>query len=281
MADFVIVVAALVAVGAGLLVGIRIGRELTRRKTAEADARKVAERASRLKDEFLATVSHELRTPLNAIVGWVHVLKTGSLNHAESQRALDAIDRNARAQTRLVADLLDEAVLSQGLVTLAVHPCDLEILVRNAVASLGAAARARGQRIEMNFESPGLIVDADETRVGQVVWQLVANAVKFTPIGGSIHIETACSADEVSVRVVDSGEGIEPDFLPFVFEPFRQGETGAKREGVGLGLSLVRHIVELHGGTVSAASRGKGRGATFTFSLPMPAADRAVSSRSG
>lgn len=281
MIDLVVIAAALVAVSAGLLIGVRIGQELTRRKTAEADARGAAERASRVKDEFLATVSHELRTPLNAIIGWVHVLKTGALNHAESTRALDSIDRNARAQTRLVSDLLDEAVLSQGLVTLAVDPCDLEALVRKAVDSLAAAANARRQHVDMIFECPGLVVAADAARLGQVVWHLVANAVKFTPVGGAIRIEAGCRGDEAHVRVTDSGEGIEPDLLPFVFAPFRQGVTRAKREGVGLGLSLVKHIVELHGGVVGASSPGRGQGASFTFSLPKAAADRVGSSQSG
>lgn len=271
MTNFVVVVAALFAVAAGLLIGVRIGRELTRRKTAEADARVDAERASRLKDEFLATVSHELRTPLNAIVGWVHVLKTGSLNREDSDRALDSIERNARAQTLLVADLLDEAVLSQGLVTLAITKCNVEALVRKAVGSLAVAANARGQHVDMTFGCPGLVVDADEARLGQVVWHLVANAVKFTPVGGAIRIEAGCRGDEARIQISDSGEGIEPDLLPFVFEPFRQGVTSAKRKGVGLGLSLVKHIVELHGGAVLASSPGRGQGATFTFSLPKAA----------
>ncbi len=267
MAVAVILAAALFAVGVGLLVGISIGRELARRKAAEASARFAAERAGNLTDEFLATVSHELRTPLNAIVGWTHLLKTGSLSRAESTRALDAIERNAHAETMLVSNLLDEACLRQQLAPLTVVLCDLEGIVRSAVGALATAANARGQEVDMIFAGP-LIVHADRARIEQVVWNLVSNAIKFTPRGGHIRVETTCIEHESRVRVIDSGEGIDPAFLPNVFEPFRQGSTSVRRAGVGLGLSIVKQIVELHGGTVSADSPGRGEGATMTFTLP-------------
>lgn len=246
--------------------------KLAQALTRERQAIRAAEHAAQLKDELLATVSHELRTPLNTIVGWVHVLKSGSLTRADSARAIEAIDRNARVQMRLVSDLLDEASLSQGRVVLTVRACDLEVVVRKAVSTLTAAATARGLRVDMHFGVNDLTVQADEVRLRQVVWNLVSNAVKFTPAGGHIEIDAARADDEASVRISDSGEGIEADFLPFVFDAFRQAPASSKRVGLGLGLSLVRQLVELHGGHVDVASPGKGRGATFTVRLPMAAA---------
>jgi signal transduction histidine kinase len=268
MAVVVILTAAVFAVGIGLLVGIGIGRELARRKAAEADARVVAKRAGDLTDALLAAVSHELRTPLNAIVGWVHLLKAGSLSGAESARALDAIERNAQTETLLVSNLLDEARLRERLAPMRMMPSNLEEIVRNAVAALMASARAQALDIRVDVEDPPPIIDADRERIGQAVWNLVANAIKFTPRGGRIAVEAGRTDGEAEVRVTDSGEGIDPAFLPHVFEPFRQGTTHARRAGVGLGLSIVKQIVELHGGTVSAASPGRGHGATFSFIVP-------------
>jgi signal transduction histidine kinase len=245
--------------------------KLTQALSRERAAIRAAERAAQLQDTLLATVSHELRTPLNTIVGWVHVLRTGALTRAERVRALDAIDRNARVQLRLVADLLDEASLSQGRVGLAVRACDLEVVVRNAMSTLTPAVAARRLLVDMSFANGGLSVRADEARLRQVVWNLVSNAVKFTPAGGRVRIETVRADGQANVRVSDTGEGIEPDFLPFVFDAFRQAPASSKRAGFGLGLALVRQIVELHGGQVDAASPGKGRGATFTVSLPIAA----------
>lgn len=268
MAVVVIIIAALVAVCMGLIVGIGIGRELARRRAAEGNAWVAAERANTVTDELLATVSHELRTPLNAIIGWVHLLKAGSLSRQESKHAIEAIDRNAHAETMLVSNLLDEARLRQRPAPLSIVTSDLEAIVRSAVRALTGAAQAHDVQIEMVFERSPLIVDADRDRLEQVVWNLVSNAIKFTPTGGRIRVEATSADGEASVRVTDSGEGIDPAFLPHVFEPFRQGGTTARRAGVGLGLSIVRQIVELHGGVVAAASAGRGHGASFTVTLP-------------
>jgi len=268
MAVVVTITAALFAVCVGLLVGIGIGRELARRKAAEANARVVAERASQVTDELLATVSHELRTPLNAIVGWVHLLKASALSRVEAKRALEAIERNAHAETLLVSNLLDEARLRQRLAPLAVATFDLEPIVRDAVSALMVAAQAHTVELELAFDRPPLMVDGDRDRLEQVVWNLVGNAIKFTPTGGHIRVEAGRTNGGTCVRVIDSGEGIDPAFLPHVFEPFRQGASNTRRAGVGLGLSIVKQIVELHGGTIGVSSPGRGRGATFSFSVP-------------
>ncbi len=269
MAVLVLITAASIAVAVGLVVGVVVGRELARRKAAEARARFAAERAEDLTDEFLATVSHELRTPLNAIVGWTHLLKTGALGAAESTRALDAIERNAQAETLLVSNLLDEARLRQRPAPLHLVRSDLEPIVRRAVDALTDVAEAQALEVEVVFEREPVMINADRERLEQAVWNLVSNAIKFTPRGGHIRVEGARADGRARVCVIDSGEGIDPVFLPYVFEPFRQGPTHARRAGVGLGLSLVKQIVELHGGTVEAASLGRGHGSTFSLNLPV------------
>ena len=234
------------------------------------DARRLAEEASHLKDEFLATASHELRTPLNAIAGWVHVLQTGAVADANQHRqALDAIDRNVRIQTRLIEDLLDVSRMIQGRVSLSVAPLDLRTVIDAAVETIGHTAAAKDITIEVVTPPDALPVIGDEHRLQQVFWNLLANAVKYTPRGGSITIAVACELGRAVVRVKDSGEGIDPAFLPHVFEPFRQGASATMRSGLGLGLAIVRRLVDLHGGRITAESSGAGLGSTFSVSLPI------------
>ena len=234
------------------------------------DARRLAEEASHLKDEFLATASHELRTPLNAIAGWVHVLQTGVVADGSQQRqALDAIDRNVRIQTRLIEDLLDVSRMIQGRVSLTVAPLDLRGVIDAAVETIGHTAAAKDITIEVINPAGALPVIGDEHRLQQVFWNLLANAVKYTARGGSITIAVAREVGRAVVRVKDSGEGIDPAFLPHVFEPFRQGASATMRSGLGLGLAIVRRLVDLHGGRITAESPGAGQGATFSVSLPI------------
>ena len=234
------------------------------------DARRLAEEASHLKDEFLATASHELRTPLNAIAGWVHVLQTGVVADGNQQRqALDAIDRNVRIQTRLIEDLLDVSRMIQGRVSLTVAPLDLRGVIDAAVETIGHTAAAKDIVIEVMTPPDALPVIGDEHRLQQVFWNLLANAVKYTPRGGGVTIAVALELGHAVVRVKDSGEGIDPAFLPHVFEPFRQGASATMRSGLGLGLAIVRRLVDLHGGRITAESPGAGLGSTFSVSLPV------------
>src|SRR5436190_3138551 len=237
----------------------------------ETAARRTAETLNRAKDEFIATVSHELRTPLNAIYGWVAMLRTGTLDPDRQAHALEVIDRNTRAQTALVEDLLDMSRAIQGSLRLGMEPLDLAVVLDAAIESLRPTAAARQIAIQTHAERGVAFVSGDPGRVQQVLWNLLANALKFTPPGGRIdaRVEIADGAAVVAIR--DSGQGIAPDFLPHVFDRFRQEDAAVTRthSGLGLGLSLVRHLVELHGGTITAESGGKGHGATFTIRLPL------------
>ena len=233
-------------------------------------ARQAAEEASHLKDEFLNTASHELRTPLNAIVGWVHLLQTGALKDEEQlKQAVNAIERNARIQTRLIEDLLDVSRMIKGRVSLTVAPVNLRSIVGAAVDTLRAAAA--GKQVEVAIEGSGdaLPVIGDEHRLQQIVRNLLANALKYTDSGGRVSIEVGTEGNRAVIRVRDTGEGIEPGFLPYVFEPFRQGASITMRRGLGLGLAIVRRLVDLHGGRISAESAGVGKGSTFIVSLPL------------
>jgi PAS domain S-box-containing protein len=233
-------------------------------------ARRLAEEASHLKDEFLATASHELRTPLNAIAGWVHVLQTGVVTDGNQQRqAIEAIDRNVRIQTRLIEDLLDVSRMIQGRVSLTVAPLDLRGVIDAAVETIGHTAAAKDITLEVMTPPDALPVIGDENRLQQVFWNLLANAVKYTPRRGRITIAVARELGRAVVRVKDSGEGIDPAFLPHVFEPFRQGASATMRSGLGLGLAIVRRLVDLHGGRITAESPGTGHGSTFSVSLPV------------
>jgi len=237
----------------------------------EKSARRNAEALNRAKDEFIATVSHELRTPLNAIFGWVSLLRTGALDEARRAHALDVIERNTRAQAQLVEDLLDMSRVIQGNVRLGMEPLDLAVVLDSAMESLKPTADARQITVVSTAPHGLAFVSGDQSRLQQVVWNLLSNALKFTPPGGRIDASVATADLDAVVRVSDSGEGIATDFLPHVFDRFRQenAEVTRTHSGLGLGLSLVRHLVELHGGTIAAASDGKGKGATFTIRLPL------------
>jgi signal transduction histidine kinase/ActR/RegA family two-component response regulator len=233
----------------------------------EAAAR--AEAANRIKDEFLSTVSHELRTPLNAITGWVHMLRSGSVPAERREHALQVIDRNAGAQAKLIADLLDVSRISAGHLRLNIAPVDLPLIVQMAIDSVKPAAEAKGIRIAAILEADQPVL-GDVGRLQQVVWNLLTNGVKFSARGGVLEVALRHEAPNVVVTVRDHGEGIHPAFLPFLFEPFRQADAGFKRlhGGLGLGLTITRKLVELHGGTIQAHSDGAGKGATFVVRVP-------------
>jgi signal transduction histidine kinase len=244
----------------------------------EHHAREQAESASALKDDFLMTVSHELRTPLTAIYGWARLLNQGAVSERQRQRAVETIERNAQAQTRLIDDLLDVSGVATGKLRIDVKPLQPADVVQNALETASPAARAKAITIDAEIDPSVGPMLGDPERLQQVVWNLLANAVKFTPNGGAVRVTVAHRGDDLVIAVRDSGVGISPDFLPHVFDRFRQEDSGSRRRygGLGLGLAIVRNLVELHGGTVSAASDGVGKGATFTVTLPlMPAATSA------
>jgi PAS domain S-box-containing protein len=237
--------------------------------TAE-EARRVAEEASHLKDEFLATASHELRTPLNAIVGWVHVLQSGAvIDEAQRAHAVSAIDRNAKIQTRLIEDLLDVSRMIQGRVSLTVAPIDARVVADAAIDTMRPAAAAKDIDIHVVSAFEALPVIGDAQRLQQVVWNLLANAVKFTPRGGAITVVMKAVKGRAEIVVSDTGEGIAQEFLPHVFEPFRQGASSSMRTGMGLGLAIVQRLVDLHGGRIGVTSAGPKQGAEFLVSLPL------------
>jgi signal transduction histidine kinase/ActR/RegA family two-component response regulator len=238
---------------------------------ALADAREEAEAANRLKDEFLATLSHELRTPLNAILGWTTMLRDGNVQPRHVMRALDTIHRNATAQVQIVNDLLDVSRIVRGNVQLTPKLTALAPLLTLAVESIMPTAEARGVKIATSLGLDPVYVWADHDRLQQVFWNLLSNAVKFTPAGGSVEVGMHVEGMDVRVSVADTGAGISPTFLPHVFERFRQADGSSTREhgGLGLGLSIVSHLVELHGGRMMADSAGVGLGSTFTVYLPM------------
>jgi signal transduction histidine kinase/ActR/RegA family two-component response regulator len=237
----------------------------------EQHARRETEAASYLKDEFLMTVSHELRTPLTAIYGWARVLGTKQMDAAQQARAIAAIERNAHAQTRLIEDLLDVSRAISGKLRLDARPINVADVLRAAVETVSQAMAAKRITLHTDFESPTPPIVADPDRLQQIVWNLLANATKFTPEGGTVSLRLARADSQVEIVVSDTGSGISPEFLPFVFERFRQADAGSRRRygGLGLGLAIVRHLVELHGGTVRATSPGEGQGATFHVTLPL------------
>jgi CheY-like chemotaxis protein/nitrogen-specific signal transduction histidine kinase len=232
------------------------------------------QRASRAKDVFLALLSHELRTPLTAVLGWVRLLRTGAIDKSATERALDVIERNTQHQGRLIADLLDVSRIVTGKVDLQMGPVDPVRLVESAVESMRPSADLRGIRLTSFADRTVGTVRGDAARLEQVVGNLLANAVKFTPEGGGVDVRLAGAHGGARITVTDTGRGIDAAFLPHVFEAFRQAPdlTGRADRGLGLGLAIVRHLVELHGGTVSASSEGHGKGATFTVELPLAGA---------
>jgi len=247
--------------------------DITERKQAELalrDAKTAAESANQLKDQFLATLSHELRTPLNTILGYAQMLNTNSIAPEKRQQAMEAIGRNAIAQHRLVEDLLDMSRITTGKVRLNPEPITPAAVLRDAVDGIKPAADAKGIQLTIDCEAAAGSVTGDPARLQQVFWNVLTNAVKFTPSGGRIDVTLERDGDHVAAIVHDNGPGIPAEFLPFVFEPFRQADAGFDRAagGLGLGLAISRQLVELHGGTIAVESRGDGQGATFIIRLP-------------
>ncbi len=263
----------------GEVIGIStIARDMTERKRTaekllyrEQAARRQAEQANRLKDEFLTTVSHELRTPLNAILGWSQILQTHNLDASETNKALDTITRSARAQNRLIDDLLDVSRIITGKLRLDIRAVDLPGVISAAVDAARPAAEAKNLRLQTLIDPQAELILGDPDRLQQVVWNLLSNAVKFTPKEGRVQIRLERINSHVEIVISDTGKGIEPEFLPNVFDRFRQSDGSMTRRhgGLGLGLAIVRQLVELHGGTVSVSSAGEGQGATFTVTLPL------------
>ncbi len=236
----------------------------------ERAARAQAEEATQIKDQFLANLSHELRTPMNIIIGWSHLLRTGPLDESQRQRATEAIERAARSQAQLIEDLLDVSRIVAGKFRLVKQDIDAGRVLQLAIDSLKLVAQAKQLTITMTREGDDARVSGDPDRLQQVFWNLLSNAVKFTPAGGRVDVLLKTVAGKVTIAVTDTGVGIDPDFLPFVFERFRQADSTSTRQhsGIGLGLAIVHHVVELHGGSVKAESAGEGKGATFTVTLP-------------
>lgn len=255
---------------------LRLAEDLARRASAAIENAllyRAASEASRLKDEFLATVSHELRTPLTSILGWSRMLVEQNADPARIKKGLATIDRNARAQAQLIEDLLDISRIVSGKLHLAQQAVDLNSVVSGALDTVRPAADARKIALVAELDPELGVVVGDPDRLQQVIWNLLSNAVKFTDAGGSVTLRTARAASQIEIRVVDTGRGISRDVLPFIFERFRQGDARVTRQfgGLGLGLAIVRHLVELHGGTVWAESEGEGMGSTFTVRLPIRA----------
>jgi signal transduction histidine kinase/CheY-like chemotaxis protein len=261
--------------GIGGQIGLFIGRkraeeERERLLAREQAARAEAEAASRAKDEFLALVSHELRTPLSAMLLWLRMLRAKKLDPSAIADAIAKIERSAQAQAKLIEDLLDVSRIITGKLRLHVRPVRLEAVIQAAVDAVAPAAEAKGIALATSFDASVPPLSGDPDRLQQVVWNLLSNAIKFTPQGGRVEVHLERAAPHARLSVVDTGAGIEPSLLPHVFDRFRQGETRTSG-GLGLGLALVRHLVEAHGGTVGARSEGAGRGATFVVDLPIPA----------
>jgi signal transduction histidine kinase len=222
--------------------------------------------ANRSKDEFLAIVSHELRTPLNAIVGWGSMLRRGQVPQGSERHALEVIERNALAQARLVEDLLDISRAVSGRLRLELSDVNLAVTLRAAIDAVRPAAAMQGVDLRLDVADDLGIVRGDPARLLQILQNLLSNAIKFTKSGGRVSLEASVAGQEASIRVTDTGIGISPEFLPFVFDPFRQADTSTTRAhgGVGLGLAIARHLIDLHGGTIDVLSEGEGRGSTFT-----------------
>ncbi|HYU41265.1 MAG TPA: ATP-binding protein [Vicinamibacteria bacterium] len=253
---------------------LTLAQSLAERGALAADNARLyreAQEANRIKDEFLATLSHELRTPLNAIVGWTKLLQDGRLDAATQARAIATIDRNARAQTQLIEDILDVSRIVAGKLSLDVRAVDLSAVIEGALDSVRHAAEAKGVRLVTEIARAVGPFEGDGDRLQQVAWNLVSNAIKFSTRGGTVQVRLRQSGDQAEISVQDDGLGIKPEFLPHVFERFRQADSSSTRPhgGLGLGLAIVRHLVELHGGSVEVSSPGEGKGSTFTVRLPL------------
>jgi PAS domain S-box-containing protein len=278
---------------AGRIIGAsKIIHDITERKQVEVErerlivqeraARAEAETANRLKDEFLATVSHELRTPLNAIIGWCHMLGRAKPDAATVDHALKTIERNAKLQAQLIEDILDVSRIITGKVRLNTAPVDMAAVINAAVDSVQLASEAKNVKLEVQVDPSARHLHGDSTRLQQVIWNLLSNAIKFTPEGGSVSIRLERTGQHAQIIVSDTGDGIDPMFLPFIFDRFRQadGTSTRRQSGLGLGLSIVRQLIELHGGTVNAQSAGPGHGSTFRIMLPLAQQGRDVRMRS-
>jgi signal transduction histidine kinase/ActR/RegA family two-component response regulator len=257
----------------GVTLDITARKQLEEERAAllerEQQARADAVAANRLKDDFLATLSHELRTPLNAILGYSRMLRSGVVDRERQGRALEIVERNATALSRMVADVLDVSRIVAGKVRLNVQPIDLRIAIEEAIATIRPAADAKGVRLQTVMDAPTGPVLGDADRLQQVIWNLLSNAVRFTPRDGLVHVRLRQVGSDVEIVVSDSGAGIAPEFLPHVFERFRQADSRLSREygGLGLGLAISRELIEMHGGTIRAESAGSGKGATFSVRL--------------
>ncbi|HEU4432757.1 MAG TPA: ATP-binding protein [Pyrinomonadaceae bacterium] len=249
----------------------KLAHLLVRERAARADA----EKANRLKDEFLATLSHELRTPLNAVIGWSRMLKSGRLDPESSSHAIEVIERNAWAQKQIIEDILDVSRVITGKLQLNLAPVDLIAVVKAALDAVRPALEAKNISVEETYQEGLKIIAGDADRLQQVVWNLLSNASKFTPIGGTVAVRVTQEKNSVDIEIIDTGPGIAPDFLPHVFERFRQadGSTTRTHQGLGLGLAIVRHLVELHGGVISAENLESRPGAVFTVKLPLPSTE--------
>ncbi|WP_348233227.1 ATP-binding protein [Trichocoleus sp. DQ-U1] len=259
----------------------KIMRDFTDRKQAEEErtrllaraqeARTQAESANRMKDEFLATLSHELRSPLNAMLGWTSLLRTRKFDAATTARAIETIERNAKAQARLIEDLLDVSRIIRGQLRLTVRSMELIPVIESAINTVRPAADAKNIQVHLLVDTFVGLISGDPDRLQQIIWNLLTNAIKFTPEGGRVEVYLQGDRSHAEISVRDTGEGISPDFLPYVFDRFRQADNSITRSytGLGLGLAIVRHLVELHGGTVRAESPGEGQGSTFIVKLPL------------
>jgi len=252
---------------------IRLQAERERLLQQAQTAREQAEKANRVKDEFVATVSHELRTPLNAILGWSSMLLSDKLKGADARRGLETIERNARLQAQLIEDILDVSRSISGKLRLDIKPVELISVIRAAVDAVRPAAQGKDIQLQLLLDPAADHVQADATRMQQIIWNLLANAIKFTPKRGFVQVKLDRVESRAQVTVTDTGEGISPDFLPFIFNRFQQGDgtTTRRHGGLGLGLAIARHLVEMHGGTIEAASEGVDKGATFTIAFPLVA----------
>lgn len=248
----------------------RVVKSLHEALAREQQARQSAETASKVKDEFLATISHELRTPLNAVLGWASMLRSGILSGEASERAVETLERNARSQAQLIDDLLDVSRIISGKLRLDVHDVDLSAVIESALESVRPAADAKGVQLQVLIDPNVGPISGDAGRLQQVFWNLLSNAVKFTPKGGRVKVKLERVNSHIEATVADTGKGIEADFLPYIFDRFRQADQSTTRRqgGLGLGLSIVRQLVEMHGGAVSAESGGEGMGTTFVVTLP-------------
>ena len=248
----------------------RLERDLADLLRREQHAREEAVSANRLKDDFLATLSHELRTPLNAVLGYAQMLRQGVITSDRRDHALAVIERNASALSHMVSDVLDISRITVGKIRLAVEPVHVPALVAEALHTVRPAAEAKGVKIEVHTEPDLPRIPADPERLQQIIWNLLANAVRFTPRGGAVGVDVSRTEGSVEISVTDTGVGINREFMPHVFDRFRQADNRIAREhgGLGLGLAITRELVELHGGTIHAHSDGDGRGATFRVSLP-------------